>query len=474
MRTKRHTFGALPAQTRAHVSAVYVDRRREVVGGPSLQGWGMRAGAWPKRTCPDERARARLLELVRAATASLEQSRQRIDDLNVYPVPDGDTGTNLALTARATLEALEAGQGDDRAALAHETTRATLMGARGNSGVILSQLVRGAAEVLGRPGPIDGAAVGPRRPRRERRRLPRRPRAGRGDDAHRDPRDRRGGRGAPRRAARRPAARARPPRRRGRGAHARAARRAARGRRRRRGRRRARRAPARDRRRARRPRRPAGRPPPAPSAPSTRSTSSRRATATARSSSSRATASTGTTLERELEPLGDSLLVVGDRDRAEGARPHRRPRRRAPHSAPRAAGSRGSRSRTCTARPSSARSGSCTPCPTRCPTASEAVAVVAGAGQPAALREPRRPGRGRRRDDEPGRRRARRRDRRGRRPRGGRAAQQPERADGRAARRPSSRAKPAEVVPLALDPGRARRARRLRPGAHRGRERARA
>ncbi len=103
--------------------------------------------------------RERLLELVLAATAALENARQRIDDLNVYPVPDGDTGTNLALTARATLDALEAGDAADRAALAHATTRATLMGARGNSGVILSQLVRGAAEVLARPGPIDGAAA---------------------------------------------------------------------------------------------------------------------------------------------------------------------------------------------------------------------------------------------------------------------------------------------------------------------------
>jgi fatty acid kinase len=103
--------------------------------------------------------RERLIDVVAAATAALEQARQRIDDLNVYPVPDGDTGTNLSLTARATLDALEASSTQDRAGLAHETTRATLMGARGNSGVILSQLVRGAADVLGRPGAIDGRAT---------------------------------------------------------------------------------------------------------------------------------------------------------------------------------------------------------------------------------------------------------------------------------------------------------------------------
>ena len=101
----------------------------------------------------------RLLELARAATASLEQSRKRIDDLNVFPVPDGDTGTNLALTARATLEALEGSRAHDRATLAREVTRATLMGARGNSGVILSQLVRGAADALAETGLIDGRAV---------------------------------------------------------------------------------------------------------------------------------------------------------------------------------------------------------------------------------------------------------------------------------------------------------------------------
>ena len=48
-----------------------------------------------------------LRELARGALASLELSRQRIDDLNVYPVPDGDTGTNLALTTRGVLEAPE-------------------------------------------------------------------------------------------------------------------------------------------------------------------------------------------------------------------------------------------------------------------------------------------------------------------------------------------------------------------------------
>ena len=86
------------------------------------------------------------LALVRAALASLEASRERIDNLNVYPVPDGDTGTNMALTVRAAVEALEATSAESREELARVVTRACLLGARGNSGVILSQLVRGAAE----------------------------------------------------------------------------------------------------------------------------------------------------------------------------------------------------------------------------------------------------------------------------------------------------------------------------------------
>jgi len=86
--------------------------------------------------------------LAHGALEALEQSRERIDDLNVYPVPDGDTGTNLTLTARGVVEALDASTAADRQALAREATRAALMSARGNSGVILSQIVRGAADSL--------------------------------------------------------------------------------------------------------------------------------------------------------------------------------------------------------------------------------------------------------------------------------------------------------------------------------------
>jgi fatty acid kinase len=98
-------------------------------------------------------------ELARGALASLELSRRRIDDLNVYPVPDGDTGTNLALTTRGVVEALESTSATDRPTLAREATRAALMSARGNSGVILSQIFRGAADVLGAAETIDSVTV---------------------------------------------------------------------------------------------------------------------------------------------------------------------------------------------------------------------------------------------------------------------------------------------------------------------------
>ncbi|HUZ82397.1 MAG TPA: DAK2 domain-containing protein, partial [Gaiellaceae bacterium] len=92
--------------------------------------------------------RKRIHELVEGARAAIEANRRRIDDLNVYPVPDGDTGTNLTLTVRAIDEALRKDGPDDRVGLAKEVSRAALMGARGNSGVILSQIVRGATESL--------------------------------------------------------------------------------------------------------------------------------------------------------------------------------------------------------------------------------------------------------------------------------------------------------------------------------------
>ena len=90
--------------------------------------------------------------LVSAALAALEASRARIDDLNVYPVPDGDTGTNMTMTVRAVADALDR---DPEA----DVGRAILMGARGNSGVILSQLARGFLSALPEDGSCDVGAL---------------------------------------------------------------------------------------------------------------------------------------------------------------------------------------------------------------------------------------------------------------------------------------------------------------------------
>jgi fatty acid kinase len=96
-----------------------------------------------------------LQHVVDAALASLEANRARIDDLNVYPVPDGDTGTNLTMTVRAVDEAVDSTSAANRQSLARDVARGALMGARGNSGVIFSQIVRGAADVLGETdGPV--------------------------------------------------------------------------------------------------------------------------------------------------------------------------------------------------------------------------------------------------------------------------------------------------------------------------------
>jgi len=108
---------------------------------------------------------------VAGALAHLESRRQEVNDLNVFPVADGDTGDNMALTLRAVLSELDRLQGTGpnrtideigREEIVQSVARAALLGARGNSGVILSQLIRGAAEELvSRPGQlIDGPLIG--------------------------------------------------------------------------------------------------------------------------------------------------------------------------------------------------------------------------------------------------------------------------------------------------------------------------
>jgi DAK2 domain fusion protein YloV len=102
----------------------------------------------------------RFRRVVSAAAAHLEERRKEVNDLNVFPVADGDTGDNMALTLRAVSDELDRLDGQmvdevGRTELVNALARAALMGARGNSGVILSQIVRGAAEELAsRPGEL--------------------------------------------------------------------------------------------------------------------------------------------------------------------------------------------------------------------------------------------------------------------------------------------------------------------------------
>ena len=87
---------------------------------------------------------------------ALRDHKDALNRLNVYPVPDGDTGTNMALTVESVVEALAVDPDADLAATCQAMSHGSLMGARGNSGVILSQILRGLAEVVG-PGPgMDG------------------------------------------------------------------------------------------------------------------------------------------------------------------------------------------------------------------------------------------------------------------------------------------------------------------------------
>ncbi|MDP9457007.1 MAG: DAK2 domain-containing protein [Actinomycetota bacterium] len=97
--------------------------------------------------------------VVGAAYAALKARAAKIDALNVYPVPDGDTGTNMLLTLRSVMEAVSASpdlRGEDAA---RAVSRAALMGARGNSGVILSQILRGACEKLGEARSLDARTL---------------------------------------------------------------------------------------------------------------------------------------------------------------------------------------------------------------------------------------------------------------------------------------------------------------------------
>jgi DAK2 domain fusion protein YloV len=99
-----------------------------------------------------------LASVVVAYRDALRAHQEAINRLNVYPVPDGDTGTNMALTLESVVAELPDREGADLGAVCAAVSHGSLMGARGNSGVILSQILRGVAEAF-RDGPGDGATV---------------------------------------------------------------------------------------------------------------------------------------------------------------------------------------------------------------------------------------------------------------------------------------------------------------------------
>ncbi|WP_188037821.1 DAK2 domain-containing protein, partial [Actinotalea sp. JY-7885] len=94
----------------------------------------------------------------RSATAQLRAASQELDDLNVFPVPDGDTGTNLLLTLAEATRGADAG-GPGVHACARALLRGALVGARGSSGVIVSQYLRGLLGALVAPEGGEGAPV---------------------------------------------------------------------------------------------------------------------------------------------------------------------------------------------------------------------------------------------------------------------------------------------------------------------------
>ena len=89
-----------------------------------------------------------LKRLVRFGLAWLEKHQQAINSLNVYPVPDGDTGTNMLLTMQSAYQEIHDSPEEEVGVIAHKVAHGALMGARGNSGVILSQIFRGFAREL--------------------------------------------------------------------------------------------------------------------------------------------------------------------------------------------------------------------------------------------------------------------------------------------------------------------------------------
>ncbi len=94
-----------------------------------------------------------------AATAWLERNKEQVNAINVFPVPDGDTGTNMFLTMRSTMDEAQRCTQPEAGAMTAAMSHGALMGARGNSGVILSQILRGVARATDGAPLLDSAGM---------------------------------------------------------------------------------------------------------------------------------------------------------------------------------------------------------------------------------------------------------------------------------------------------------------------------
>src|SRR3972149_11824965 len=113
---------------------------RDIIKKPYLDGQGLKI-------------------LVEAGLTWLKANQQLVNSLNVFPVPDGDTGTNMLLTMQAAYNEIIQSTETNVGKVAHSIAHGALVGARGNSGVILSQLWRGFARSLDKKTEIDPAAL---------------------------------------------------------------------------------------------------------------------------------------------------------------------------------------------------------------------------------------------------------------------------------------------------------------------------
>lgn len=99
------------------------------------------------------------IHLIKASLTWLKTNQEAVNALNVFPVPDGDTGTNMVLTLQAAYNEIQNSNLDNVGSLAEKLAHGALMGARGNSGVILSQIWRGFAKGIGKIEVLDGQSL---------------------------------------------------------------------------------------------------------------------------------------------------------------------------------------------------------------------------------------------------------------------------------------------------------------------------